>query len=56
MNKRWVGHVACMGERRRAYQDLVGKPQQKGPLGRNRHMRIILKLILKNWDGVHGLD
>jgi hypothetical protein len=26
-----------MGERRRAYQDLVGKPQGKRPLGRNRH-------------------
>jgi hypothetical protein len=24
---RWSGHVACMGERRRAYRVLVGKPE-----------------------------
>jgi len=30
------GHVACFGERRVAYRVLVGKPQDKRPLGRPR--------------------
>jgi len=34
---RWVGHVACMGESRGMYRDLVGKPEGKIPLGRPRH-------------------
>ena len=34
---RWVGHVACMGERRSLYRFLVGKPEGKRPLGRHRH-------------------
>jgi len=34
---RWVGHVACMGERGGAYRVLVGKPEGKRPLGRPRH-------------------
>ena len=29
---RWVGHVACMGERRGAYRDLVGSSEGKKPL------------------------
>jgi len=56
---RWVGHVACMGERKGAYWVLVGKPEGQGPFGRpRRYARIILKLIFKNWDGGegHGLD
>jgi len=36
-SKIWTGHVACIGKRRRAYKDLVGKPQGKRPLGRTRH-------------------
>jgi len=35
--RRWVGHVACMGERRGAYRVLVGKPGGKRPMGRPRH-------------------
>jgi len=31
---RWVGHVACMGERRGVYRVLVGKPEGKRLLGR----------------------
>jgi len=31
---RWAGHVARMGERRDVYKVLVGKPEEKGPLGR----------------------
>ena len=33
---RWVGHVACMGERIGAYRVLVGKPEGKRPLGSPR--------------------
>jgi hypothetical protein len=33
---RWVGHVACMGERRGAYKFLVVEPEGKRPLGRPR--------------------
>jgi hypothetical protein len=31
---RWAGHVACMGEDRKVYKVLVGKPEGKSPLGR----------------------
>jgi hypothetical protein len=34
---RWVGHVAGMGEMRSMYRLLVGKPEEKRPLGRPRH-------------------
>ncbi|KAJ4439781.1 hypothetical protein ANN_07909 [Periplaneta americana] len=33
---RWAGHVARMSESRNAYRVLVGKPEEKGPLGRPR--------------------
>ena len=33
---RWAGHVARMGEERRAYRVLVGKPEGRRPLGRSR--------------------
>jgi hypothetical protein len=33
---RWAGHVACMGEKRKMYRVLVGKPEGKRPLGRPR--------------------
>jgi len=31
---RWAGRVARVGERRRVYRVLVGKPEGKRPLGR----------------------
>jgi hypothetical protein len=34
--RRWVWHVARMGEERGAYRVLVGKPERKRPLGRPR--------------------
>ena len=34
--KRWAGHVARMGEKRRVYRVLVGKPEGKRSLGRPR--------------------
>ena len=33
---RWVGHGAHMGERKGVYRVLVGKPEEKRPLGRPR--------------------
>jgi len=33
---RWARHVAGMGEKRRAYRVLVGKPEGKRQLGRPR--------------------
>jgi len=30
----WAGHSACMG--RGVYRDLVGKPEERGPLGNPR--------------------
>jgi len=34
---RWAGHVAHMGEGRGVHRVLVGKPEEKRPLGRPRH-------------------
>jgi hypothetical protein len=34
---RWAGNVACMGERRKVYRFLVGKPEGKRPLEIPRH-------------------
>jgi hypothetical protein len=33
---RWTGHVARTGEKQNAYRMLVGKPEGKGTLGRQR--------------------
>jgi hypothetical protein len=33
---RWVGHVACMEEKRGAYRILVGRPEGRRTLGRPR--------------------
>jgi hypothetical protein len=33
---RWEGHIARMGEKRKVYGLLVGKPEVKRPLGRLR--------------------
>jgi hypothetical protein len=41
---RWAWHVARMGEQRNVYRVLVGKPEEKRPLGISMHRgRIILK-------------
>jgi hypothetical protein len=34
---RWTEHVARIGETRKVYKTLVGKPKWKRPLGRPRH-------------------
>ena len=33
---RWAGHVARMGEERGMHKVLVGKPEEKRPMGRPR--------------------
>jgi len=33
---RWAGHVARVGEERRVYRFLLGKPKGRRPLGRPR--------------------
>jgi hypothetical protein len=33
---RWVGHVACMREKKNTYRVLIGKSEGKMPLGRSR--------------------
>ena len=49
---RWVGHVACIGERRNVYRVLVGKSDGNRPLGGPWHRwEIILKWILNKYDG-----
>jgi hypothetical protein len=35
---RWVGHVARMGAMGNAYKILIGKPEGKRPLGRQRRI------------------
>jgi hypothetical protein len=45
---RWAGHVAPMGEKRKAYRLLVGKPEGDQDVDG----WIILGWILKRWDGV----
>ena len=45
---RWAGYVAPVGERRRVYRVLVGKPEGKRPLGRPRHkLEVNIKMDFK---------
>jgi hypothetical protein len=50
---RWAGHVARMGEKRKMYRLLVGKPGEKRTLGRpRRRYWITLKCILERYNGL----
>jgi hypothetical protein len=54
---RWAEHVACLGEERGAYRNLVGRPEGKRPLGRSRRRwNDNIKMDLQEMDGGHGLD
>jgi hypothetical protein len=45
---RWAGHVACMGEERKVYKVLVGKPKGKRLLGRpNRRWEDGIRMDLR---------
>jgi hypothetical protein len=55
---RWMGHVACMGERRVVYRVLAGKSEGKRPRGRPRirwEDNIKMNLQEVGCSG-HGLD
>jgi hypothetical protein len=42
--------LARMGEKRKTYKLLVGKPEEKRPLGRPRHRRVNnIKMELRDW-------
>ena len=48
---RWAGHVARMGEERKVYRVLVGKPEGRRPLGYlGVDGLIILGWISRRWD------
>jgi hypothetical protein len=56
---RWAGYVAQMGEKRKAYRILVGKPEGKKPVGRPRckwanNIKMDLREI--GWGGMDWLD
>jgi hypothetical protein len=43
----WAGHVARMGQKKNAYRILMGKKEEKGPLGRpKRRGRLTLRWML----------
>jgi hypothetical protein len=50
---RWAGHVARLGEKRKAYRLLVGKSEGRRPLGRLRRRWVDnIRMDLGRWDGV----
>jgi hypothetical protein len=56
---RWAGHVARTGEKRNAYRILLGKPEEKRPLGRPRRgwvKNIKIYLRERGWDGTDWID
>jgi len=49
---RWGGNILHMGDRRGAYRFLVGKLEEKRPLGRPRRGRKnIIRWIFRKWQG-----
>jgi hypothetical protein len=56
---RWAGHAAQIGETRNAYRVLVGKTEEKRPLGRPRRRwvdDIKTDLTEIGWDGVDCIE
>jgi hypothetical protein len=53
---RWAGHVARMGEYRKVYKVLVGKPEGKRPPGRpRRRWEVGIRMDLREI-GLGGVD
>jgi hypothetical protein len=53
---RWAGHVARMGEERKVYRVLMGKPEGKRPLGRpRRRWKDGIRMDLRE-TGLGGVD
>ena len=51
---KWLGHVSCMGQRKGAYSGLLGKPEEKRPLGSCKHRwddSVEMDLQEMGWDG-----
>jgi hypothetical protein len=56
---RWAGHVERMGEKRKVYKVLVGKPKGKRPLGRPRRRwkdRIRMDIRDIDWGSVEWIQ
>jgi hypothetical protein len=56
---RWAGHIARMGVKRNAYRILVGKPEERRPLGRPRRKGVDnIKIDLREigWNGMDWVD
>ena len=55
---RWAGHVVGLGEGRGIYRVLLGKPEEKRPLGRPRQRKEDIKMDIKDvgWEGVDWTD
>jgi hypothetical protein len=53
---RWVGYVAGVGEERKVYKVLVGKPEGKRPLGRTRGRWVDEIIMDLGETGLGGLD
>jgi hypothetical protein len=54
----WRGHVARIGEKRNACRLLVGKPEGKKPLGRQKHTwvnSIRMDLVEVGWGDVEWI-
>jgi hypothetical protein len=55
---RWAGHVARPGDRRNVYRLLVGKLEERRPLGRPRHRwldNIRMDLVEVGWGDVEWI-
>jgi hypothetical protein len=53
--RKWAGHIARIGEKRKAYRILVVKPEGKRPLGRPRSRwadNIKMNLKETGWGGM----
>jgi hypothetical protein len=53
---RWTRHVARIGDKRGAYRVLVGRPEERGPLGTpRRRWKGAIKMDLRDV-GLEGMD